>query len=415
MKNIKSLADIAKKQPHLAYAAFIHGVQHKYTYLLRTIANISENLRPLDEAIDDILIPALFGCNVSQEERRVFSLPVREGGLGIKKVAPAADDSYNVSEKVTKPLTKQIMLQADDLPSAEDVKDAKNSAILEYKTKQEENYKQIKTSQSPLTQRNIEQLSQPGASSWLGALPIQEQGFNLTKGEFQDALAIRYSRNIKNLPSKCPCGRAFTTTHALNCHLGGFINARHDRIRDFESSLLKSVVNDVEVEPALQPVVNKTGYPATAILTDEARLDVRARGFWRQGQNAFFDVRVTNADSSSQQSSSIKAVLRKHEIEKKRNYNRRIMEVEHGTFTPLIFTTTGVMGHECSIFHKALAEKISIKKNERYDDVMKYLRVKFSFLALKATLLCLRGSRTLTKRTDGVVSDFGLALNELGL
>ena len=91
------------------------------------------------------------------------------------------------------------------------------------------------------------------------------------------------------------------------------------------------------------------------------------------------------------------------------------MEVEHGTFTPLIFTTTGVMGHECSIFHKALAEKISIKKNERYDDVMKYLRVKFSFLALKATLLCLRGSRTLTKRTEGVVSDFGLALNELGL
>ena len=35
------------------------------------------------------------------------------------------------------------------------------------------------------------------------------------------------------------------------------------------------------------------------------------------------------------------------------NYIRRIMEVEHGTFTPLIFTTTGVMGHECSIFHKA--------------------------------------------------------------
>lgn len=66
-------------------------------------------------------------------------------------------------------------------------------------------------------------------------------------------------------------------------------------------------------------------------------------------------------------------------------------------------------------FIKLWQKKISIKKNERYDDVMKYLRVKFSFLALKATLLCLRGSRTLTKRTDGVVSDFGLALSELGL
>ena len=36
-----------------------------------------------------------------------------------------------------------------------------------------------------------------------------------------------------------------------------------------------------------------------------------------------------------------KAVPRKHEQEKKRQYNRRVMEVEHGSFTPLVFTTTG--------------------------------------------------------------------------
>ena len=88
-------------------------------------------------------------------------------------------------------------------------------------------------------------------SSELGALQIQEHGFNLTKTEFQDTLDIRYNRNIKNLPSQCPCGRPFTTTHVLDYHFGAFINARHDRIRDFENSLLKSVSNDVEVEPAL--------------------------------------------------------------------------------------------------------------------------------------------------------------------
>ena len=85
---------------------------------------------------------------------------------------------------------------------------------------------------------------------------------------------------------------------------------------------------------------------------------------------------MTNADCESQQDSSLKAVLRDHENTKKLHYNRRVMEVEHGTFTPLVFTTTGVMGHECSIFHKALAEKISTKKNERYEDIMRYLRVK---------------------------------------
>jgi hypothetical protein len=90
------------------------------------------------------------------------------------------------------------------------------------------------------------------------------------------------------------------------------------------------------------------------------------------------------------------------------------MEVEHGSFTPLVFTTTGVMAHECTVFHRSLAEKISLKRNERYEDIMRYLRVKFSFLALKATLLCVRGSRT-TKKIEETTQDFGLALGELGL
>ena len=65
-------------------------------------------------------------------------------------------------------------------------------------------------------------------------------------------------------------------------------------------------------------------------------------------------------------------------------------------------------------FHKSLAEKMSIKKHERYEDIVRYLRVKFSFLALKSTLLCLRGSRTVFKARE-VDSDFGLALNDLGI
>jgi hypothetical protein len=125
---------------------------------------------------------------------------------------------------------------------------------------------------------------------------------------------------------------------------------------------------------------------------------------------------VTNADSASQANLSVEKILEKHEGEKKRQYNRRVMEVEHATFTPLVFTTTGVMSRECLIFHKALAEKLSVKRNETYKVVMRYLRVKFSFLALKSTLLCLSGSRSIKSSRNIVYNeDFGLALNELGL
>ena len=69
----------------------------------------------------------------------------------------------------------------------------------------------------------------------------------------------------------------------------------------------------------------QTGYKKTAKLEDDARLDIRARSFWRNGQNAFFDVRITNADSASHQDSSLKTVLQGHEGEKKRGYNRRVL------------------------------------------------------------------------------------------
>ena len=40
----------------------------------------------------------------------------------------------------------------------------------------------------------------------------------------------------------------------------------------------------------------------------------------------------------------VSAILQKHEKEKKRAHNSRIMDVEHGTFTPLVFSLTGGEG-----------------------------------------------------------------------
>ena len=52
---------------------------------------------------------------------------------------------------------------------------------------------------------------------------------------------------------------------------------------------------------------------------------------------------------------------RKHQLnekEKKRIYNERIMQVEHGTFTPLMMSATGGMGRESSKFYSRLSDLI---------------------------------------------------------
>ena len=74
---------------------------------------------------------------------------------------------------------------------------------------------------------------------------------------------------------------------------------RHDEIKKFEATLLNKVCNDVEVGPPLQPVTGEI-FRNKIIEGDEARLDIKARGFWRKGQMNYFDIRVTNINTNSQ-------------------------------------------------------------------------------------------------------------------
>ena len=82
-----------------------------------------------------------------------------------------------------------------------------------------------------------------------------------------------------------------------------------------------------------------------------------------------------------------------HENEKKRLYSRRVLDIEHGTFTPLVFITTGGIGKECLRYHSRLAELIAIKKGEQYAKTMSWIRSRISFALLRSALICLRGSR----------------------
>ena len=83
----------------------------------------------------------------------------------------------------------------------------------------------------------------------------------------------------------------------------------HNRIRDFEACLLKKVYNDVELEPQLQHLEGENFIGLTG---DNAKPDIRARGFWREAQNAFFDVRITNTNAASQRHLSTERILAKH-------------------------------------------------------------------------------------------------------
>ena len=98
-------------------------------------------------------------------------------------------------------------------------------------------------------------------------------------------------------------------------------------------------------------------------------------------------------------------IYKKHENEKKTQYAERVMEIEQGTFTLLVFTTTGGMADECVKYHSRLPELIANKKGENYSSVISCVRDKTSFATVQSTILCLRGSTSSRRQQDLVDSD----------
>ena len=393
INDIAKLAEFALSQPQACYAAYTFGLKHRWTYFLRTLPDIQDLLEPLEDAISHMLIPAITERKCNQLDRNILALPVRLGGLGLGNPSLEARREYASSVKVTKPLVEQIVSQSHQLPEDSLTKLAQQEVRSERSKELEHRAERIKEMAPRKTLRALDLATEKGSSAWLTVLPLQDLGFNLNKREFRDAVKLRYDWPVGDISSTCACGEAFTVDHSMICKLGGFITQRHNELRYLEAESLSMVCSDVEIEPVLQDIsgehLNRGSNKAK-----DARLDIHARGFWERHRSAFFDVRVCHPNAVSYRDLEPQQIYRIHENEKKRLYSERVLDIEHGTFTPLVFTTTGGMGKECLKYHSRLAQLIAIKKGEQYAKTISWIRTRTSFALLRSALVCLRGSRT---------------------
>ena len=397
VSEIIKLAEFATTQPQASYAVYTFGLKHRWTYYYRTLPDIQDLLKPLEDAIANVFLPALLEHNCSPIEREILALPVRKGGIGVANPCNEAQLEYQASRKITAPLVKRIELQMHEIPDDSEIQVLKQDVRKEKSGVLSERVESVVENASPKMKRMIELASEKGASSWLTVIPMSEMDFTLNKREFRDALKLRYNWPIKDNPTRCACGDFFNIDHAMICKQGGFIIQRHNELRDLEADLLNVVCNDVEIEPVLQDVRSEI-LNSGSNTSQEARLDVHARGFWERQRSAFFDIRVCHPNAESYQELTPKQIYCMHENEKKRMYNQRVTDIEQGTFTPLVFTTTGGMGEECKKYHSRLAELIAMKQGEKYSKTIAWIRAKISFSIIRSALLCLRGTRRLKNK-----------------
>jgi len=394
-REVIELAEIAKKEPHSAYTAFTFGIKHKWNFLMRTIPNIEPLLSPLEEAIVKHLIPALSGGrNPTANERAILELPPRLGGLGITNPCKIADMEFQNSVKLSASLTQAIITQETyTQPDTTQQKTIKMEITKNRETKQRAQLQELTSIITEDMKRRMSMARETGASNWLTSLPIKVKGFSLNKQEFVDALALRYGWTIEDLHQHCTCGSAFDPNHAMTCKTGGFVCMRHDEVRDVTAQMLGEVCRDVRIEPPLIPTEGRNFSLQSANTADDARLDISANSFWVRGQRAFFDIRIFNPMATSNRSQELLSAHTKHENNKMREYGERVREVEQGTFTPLVFTTSGGMSPRATIFYSSLAQQLAEKRQQQKSAVVAWMRCRLAFSLLRSSLLCLRGTR----------------------
>ena len=187
---------------------------------------------------------------------------------------------------------------------------------------------------------------------------------------------------------------------------------RHNVIRDVAADIMTEVCFDVKLEPKLLPV-GDVQLEAGTTLQDDARLDISAVGLWRAHERTYFDVRISHPHAPSYAKKPLQTILKAAEKEKTRKYADRVLQIERGSFVPLVFSTNGSMGEQCERLHKQLAKIISEKRGEQYSLVMTHIRTRLRIALLKSVLIAVRGYRGPAKKDNEEVLpvseiDFGL-------
>ena len=235
VNEVATLAEFALSEPQACYAAYTFGLKHRWTSFLRTLPDIQDLLEPLENAVSQVLIPAITERKCNQLDRTILALPVRLGGLSFGNPSLEASREYASSVKVTPPLVQQIVSQSHELPEDSLVKSAQQAVTRERSKELEDRTERIKEMAPRKTKRALDLAAEKGSSAWLTVLPLQDLGFNLNKRQFRDVFKLRYDWPIDDIPSTCACGEVFTVDHSMICKLGGFTIQRHNELRDLEA------------------------------------------------------------------------------------------------------------------------------------------------------------------------------------
>ena len=130
--------------------------------------NLKLNLKLVDEIVRNFLLPAIIG-----KERKLYSLSVRSGGLGIPLFSEKTCNELKNWLTIAALLVALIITHGTSLPNSDEIKEA-TKATTQRTTEQFTNKSsKIEANLNPDTKRAVIQAKEKSASSWLTILAIE--------------------------------------------------------------------------------------------------------------------------------------------------------------------------------------------------------------------------------------------------
>ena len=334
-------------------------------YILRcTPCHEHPGLSKFDEGLRDGT-ESILNIALSDDQWSLASMPIRMGGLGIRRASSLALPAFLASAARSQ-LTQSLILALTQVPEdsiLEIMRRRWQQSTAETSDFPSSDCKQsswdtplLSAAMSGIESRardsydlaRLNAIQAPHASDWLFALPLAAQGLRLNDEEMRVAVGLRLGAVIC-APHACACGTMVSArgSHGLACSLGFGRQARH------------STINDIVLRSLIRAGIPSIREPVGLTRLDGKRPDGQTLIPWKSGRSLIWDVTIIDTFAPSYLAETSAAAGGAAEIAATRKQSKYAELQTRYCFTPIAIETMGPMDHEGLAFILELGRRLT--------------------------------------------------------
>jgi len=368
----------------------------KLMYTLRTSPCANQ---PTLDAFDVLLrkgLAASTNTAISDTAWIQASLPVRDGGLGVRSVSKLAPSAFLASAASTQDL--QVLIwngaalqdgQAEaDMESIWTLRHGDATPDKEHAGRQSawDKASIIKDKDFLLAactgqydQARLRATAAPHSSDWLSALPISACGLRLDDDAIRVAVGLRLGVAVCE-PHLCPCGHQVDArgSHCLACKRGIGRMQRHQ------------LINDIVHRAFIRANIPASKEPAGLSRTDEKRPDGVTLIPWKAGRSLMWDVTVIDTVAASYVARSADNAGGAAEIAAERKRDKYAALTRTYDFCPIALETLGLINEEGLRLLSVLGRRMSVVTGDLREH--SFLLQRLSIAIQRGNSVAVRGS-----------------------